>query len=220
MAERGNINVLSKQYWNIEKRIKILESKAGVLFGLSGCMYAVRKEICPFLKQDIMEDLGRPLIVFSKGYLNIFEKDARCYEYTVLTPQEEIEMRQRVITRTLYTLYRLRSLLNPLKYPKIFLAVLTHKILRYAVPFLCLILLLYSIVTVQYFPAKLYIISLIYAIVSFALVTCQRRKTLYTSSLSRFLAPGYYFVLYNLAVIKALKNIFRRNNAVYWQTQR
>ncbi len=213
----NDINTGSKRYWDMEKLIKRLESKTGFLFGLSGCMYAARKELCQELKPNIMEDLGRPLVIASLGYINLFEPKALCWEKVNTSYKSEINMRQRVIARTIHTFFQLKALLNPFKYPKIFFAVISHKIIRYLYPLLFTLLLIISALNINEIYAQITMVCFIYSVICFLTLKSLPEQKL---KFPLFITMSYYLILTNVSILRALGDIFKKNNTTYWQPTR
>ena len=65
-------------YWKYEKFIRLCESRTGSMLGATGSFYAVRRELCPVLPEDIvLDDVYIPLTIALKGSRALFNEEAR-----------------------------------------------------------------------------------------------------------------------------------------------
>jgi len=121
-------------YWKYESWIKQMESDIGSILGAAGCIYSIRRELyVPFEDEDLMsdflsalkiklrnvdEDFLLPLSIKSSGFGSraVMDPEAISIEKVSDTTWDEFRMRARVITRAMVGLYRMREILNPLKY--------------------------------------------------------------------------------------------------------
>lgn len=218
LPQEKPLNLFSKIYWEYEKFIKRQESKTGLLFGLSGCMYAIRKELAEEISPDLMEDLARPLLSLSRGYINFFEEEAKSQELVNPEIKEELSMRTRIITRTLYTLLKLKNTFNPLKNLKLFFALLSHKLLRYLCFSMPSILFIMSILERGNLISSLITGGYILSLLSYLGVRYleKKNKSINFPPLLLF----YYVFLANLSVGRALFKLLKREKDILWQTSR
>src|SRR5579862_6331213 len=128
-------------FWNYENLIKTMQSRIRTITGCCGCIYSVRRDAYSNLSSDIISDLVQPLHAIRKGYRVVFEDRALAYEETTSSSRQEFSMRVRVITRAIRGILSVRDLLNPLAFGWISFQLLSHKILRWLVPFYLLGLL-------------------------------------------------------------------------------
>lgn len=118
-------------YWTYEKLLKKLENRLGILHGVSGCLFAIKRELYELKNISLIEDFYLPLHTLMKGKKNVYEPNARAYEETTRNYIQEWRMRVRVAVQSYNVLWHARSLFNPFKYGAISLALFSHKLLRY-----------------------------------------------------------------------------------------
>src|SRR5437667_1622963 len=70
-----------------------------------------------------------------QGLRAVYERDAVCTEETNRRVDNELKMRVRVIAQTFTDLWRHRSMLNPFRSGFFAVQLLSHKVMRYLVPF-------------------------------------------------------------------------------------
>ena len=125
----------ARSYWNYEVFLKTHESRACSLIGASGCLYAVRKSAYQPLYHEACSDFIIATKMVEQGLRAVYESKAICSEETNRQSRKELKMRVRVIAQTLSDLWRHRQMMNPLRSGFYAVQLLSHKILRYVVPF-------------------------------------------------------------------------------------
>src|SRR5262245_31293981 len=125
-----------RSYWGYEKFLKRCESEVGSLVGVSGCMYAVRRICHARLANDMIDDFVIATEIHLQGLRTVYEPEAVAVEDTNRRAKDEFRMRVRVIKQTLSALARYRRELNPFEHKLFAVQMISHKAMRYAVPFL------------------------------------------------------------------------------------
>jgi len=124
-------------YWKLEKWIRTQLSRTGTLLVVTGCLYAVRRELVDPLPEDALgDDIYTPQAVLRKGYRVVFESTAKAYDYPTTL---DVEFGRKV--RTLAGLYQyvLQYGLGP--YPFHFFS---YKVSRVLLPYALLLVALTS----------------------------------------------------------------------------
>lgn len=203
-------------FWKYENLIKRLQTRIQTITGCCGCIYSVRRELYEPLPRDIISDLVEPLKILEKGFRIAFEPEAVAYEETTETSKEEFSMRVRVISRGMNGLWYMRKLFNPLRYGFVSFQLLSHKVLRWMIPFLLPLLLLSNLFLVgkPFYTIFLVGQALFYvgAFLGYLLDRLGKRARI-------FALPLYYCVV-NAASVAALIRTIRGKKAVVWETVR
>ncbi len=204
----------ARSYWSYETFLKIAESKACSLIGASGCLYAVRKSAYEPMYPEACSDFLICTNIYRKGLRSVFAPDAVCFEQTNRHAGDELKMRVRVISQTFTDLWRNRDMLNPFKSGFFAIELISHKAMRYAVPFVLLVFLIANVVLAgssPYYSAALAIQMLFYvlALVGWVLERAGKRLSL--------LAIPLYFVLANLASVVGFYKFLRGETYVRWE---
>ena len=121
-------------YWRVEKKIRELESASGSVVGATGALYAARTSLlAPIPPETILDDLFLPLNVARQGARVIFDGRARAWDDPDLGAEREFRRKVRTLTGN-YQLLQIApwvlSGANPLRF-----RFFSHKLLRLAVPF-------------------------------------------------------------------------------------
>jgi cellulose synthase/poly-beta-1,6-N-acetylglucosamine synthase-like glycosyltransferase len=212
--ESTNVGHGTKRYWNYETSLKMAESRACSLIGASGCLYAVRKTAYEPMYPEACSDFLICTSIYRKGLRSVFAPDAVCFEQTNRRAEDELKMRVRVISQTFTDLWRNRDMLDPLKSGFFAIELLSHKLLRYAVPFILFAFFLASIVLASgsmFYAIALLVHILFYslALVGWLLERADRRLHL--------LAMPLYFVLANLASVVGFYKFLRGETYTRWE---
>src|SRR5439155_15117352 len=99
------------------------------------CLYAVRRSAYVKLYHEACSDFIIATKMVEQGLRAVYESEAVCTEETNRRPGKELEMRVRVITQTFTDLWRHRAMLNPFRSGFYAVQLLSHKVMRYLVPF-------------------------------------------------------------------------------------
>jgi cellulose synthase/poly-beta-1,6-N-acetylglucosamine synthase-like glycosyltransferase len=203
----------AKSYWGYESFIKRQESRAGSLIGVSGCLYAVRRSAYVPLNDEACSDFIIATKMVEQGLRAIFEPDAICTEETNQRPDNEMKMRVRVIAQTFSDLWRNRAMMNPFRSGLYAWQLLSHKLMRYLVPFYLLTLFVAS---GALFASPLYRIVFLLQVLGYACAAVSWLLEL-SGVRSRVLALPHYFVLANVASVIALFQFLRGERYARWQ---
>ncbi len=127
-------------YWKIEKAVRRLESSTGSVIGVTGAIYALRRELyTPMPPGTILDDVFIPMHVARAGRRIIFQPTAIARDRIFSEPGKEFARKVRTLTGN-YQLVRLAPwLLSPAN--PLLLRFISHKILRLLVPLFLLLML-------------------------------------------------------------------------------
>jgi glycosyltransferase involved in cell wall biosynthesis len=133
-------------YWKYEKWLRDEESARGLLAMASGSLFAMRRSLWKRLDPNVGDDFALPLRVAKAGYRNILE--TRVSAGTQLTQNKAdsmLRMKMRIISKDLYGLLRNPACLNPFQVGRVAIGLWSHKLLRWAVPYFLLGLLVSNV---------------------------------------------------------------------------
>jgi cellulose synthase/poly-beta-1,6-N-acetylglucosamine synthase-like glycosyltransferase len=202
-------------FWNYENFIKMMQSRIRTISGCCGCIYSVRRSAYTALHPDVISDLVQPLWAIQKGYRVVFEDRALAYEETTKSSKEEFSMRVRVVTRGIRGILSVPDLLNPAKYGWVSFQLISHKVLRWMVPFFLLSLFASNAVLWNH-PWYGWPFALQIGFYGFALLTLL-------IPLHRMWKPlgiPLYFCTLNAAALRSILEVMRGRKYVVWETIR
>ena len=137
-AERARADNL---YWRFEHSIWQRESTLGVLACASGACMALRSRLFRGIDPWYGDDVILPLDAIRQGFLVAYEPSLLALERSSERPAEVLRARARMTQRSLRGTLSRRAVFNPARRPALCTAVLSHKLLRWATPFLFLVVL-------------------------------------------------------------------------------
>jgi cellulose synthase/poly-beta-1,6-N-acetylglucosamine synthase-like glycosyltransferase len=123
-------------YWKYETALKYWEGKHGCVVGANGGIYAIRRLLfTPIAPDTITDDFVIPARIAARGWAVPFEPDAIAHEETTENAAREFVRRARIGAGNWQALVRVPELLDP-RTGFLFFAFVSHKLLRWASPFL------------------------------------------------------------------------------------
>jgi len=212
----ASVGIGSILFWKYENFIKSMQTRIRTISGCCGCIYSVRKTAYVPLPGDIISDLVEPLKVIERGYRVVFEPEAVAYEETTEKPHEEFRMRIRVITRAMRGILYVKSLLNPLCYPFVAFQLISHKVLRWLIPFFLIGLLIANTFLLK---ERFYEITFALQLAFYLLALLG----LVLDGLGKKLKPAavpLYFCIVNTASLIAIFKTLTGQKMVTWETVR
>ena len=204
----------ARSYWSYETFLKKHESRTFSLIGASGCLYAVRRSAYVPLYPDACSDFIIATKMVEQNLRAVYEPAAVCTEETNRKTDNELKMRVRVIAQTFTDLWRHRAMMNPSRTGFYAVELFSHKVMRYAVPFMLVGLFVSSVALAPR--------SFFYAAVFAAQLLCYAAALvgwlLERAGVGvRLLTLPHYFVLANLAALIAFYKFLRGERYARWE---
>ncbi len=129
-------------YWRYESLLRLMESRIGVPLTASGAIYALRRAcFVPLSADTLVEDLVVPMTARRLGFRVLYDPEARGTDFAASTVAGEFSRRVRIATGSFRALGGL--LRGPLD-PVTAFAFVSHKLLRWTLPFLLIGMLVTS----------------------------------------------------------------------------
>jgi cellulose synthase/poly-beta-1,6-N-acetylglucosamine synthase-like glycosyltransferase len=122
-------------YSKLEKMTKYWESRMSSCVGADGAIFAIRKALYKPLDNRDINDFVIPLHVISQGKRVVLDPEVYCFEDTAQGEGNEYRRQARITNRTLEAILKNGRFLNPFYFGSISFFLLSHKLLRFLVPF-------------------------------------------------------------------------------------
>lgn len=198
-------------YWRIEKKVRQLESDSASVVGATGAIYCARRSLVESLPAGtILDDVLLPMQIVRKGARAIFDSRARAWDLPDLGQKREFGRKVRTLSGN-YQLLQLAPWIlskeNPIRFEFI-----SHKLLRLAVPFALVALLVSSL----FLPQPLYRAALAAQIVFYGLSLAAMARV-NIGPLSKTADAARTFVLLNFAAAVAFMNFVTGRKANWAQ---
>jgi cellulose synthase/poly-beta-1,6-N-acetylglucosamine synthase-like glycosyltransferase len=128
-------------YWRYEMALRALESRLRSVTGGNGAIYATRRAAYLVVDPIMGHDLSFPFNMVKRGWLAVFAPEARATEKMVPTIEGEFARKRRMMSHAWPIVLR-GGMLSPRGYDPLYaLMIVSHRVLRYASPFLHVIAL-------------------------------------------------------------------------------
>jgi cellulose synthase/poly-beta-1,6-N-acetylglucosamine synthase-like glycosyltransferase len=132
-------------YWRYEQWIRICEARVDSPLGVYGGFYAIRRSCAvPFPAGTILDDMFEPLAIVRQGYRSVIDTRARVSDHWPQTAQGEFQRKVRTLAGNFQLLQLAPWLLGSRN--RLWFALVSHKLLRLAVPYALIVLLISSFV--------------------------------------------------------------------------
>jgi len=126
----------------IETQVKTLESKIGDQVLLHGGIFAIRRELLPFVPDHLTHDAIIPLKLTLAGYRTEYDPDAISVEGYNLDSRQDFQRRVRTVLQAYQSYLYVKTALNPMKTGFYAIQILSHRFMRWFVfPVLMIVLL-------------------------------------------------------------------------------
>lgn len=130
-------------YWKYESFLKRMDSELHTIVGAAGELFSFRRELFTELEEDtILDDFMLSMRIVRKGYRVVYEPNAYAMETSSATVREELKRKIRICAGGWQAMSRLKSLMNPFSRPLVAFQYLSHRVLRWSLTPLLLILLM------------------------------------------------------------------------------
>lgn len=200
-------------YWKYESKIKLAESALGSITAADGEILALRKSLFePIDPKLINDDAAVTINILRKGYRVIYNPDAVAYEEASKDLIDDFFVKVRMTTGGFQTIAtEFMFLLNPFKLYS--WAFLTHKILRWLVPYFLILILLSNLMLLEYpFMKVLIACQTLFYLLAF---TGWIKRS--DSQIHTILYIPMYFVVMNMALFLGSIKYFLGNKSVNWR---
>lgn len=196
-------------YWRYEMALRGMESGLRSITAGNGAIYATRREAYVEVDPIMGHDLSFPFNMVKNGWRALYAADARATEKMVPSIEGEFARKRRMMTHGWPIVLR-GGMLNPKGYGPLYgLMILSHRVLRYATPFLHAALLSTSVVLAR--RGKPYALAL--ALQLGVLAAAALAKAIPARP---FLVARYY-VLTTAALGAGLFDVLREETEAGWE---
>ena len=186
-------------YWKYESALKQLDSRLYSAVGAAGELFAIRRELYEEMPADtLLDDFILSLRIVMRGY-------------TIAYCAEEEKRKVRIAAGGLQSVWRLRALLNPLRYGVFCFQYISHRVLRWSLTPV-LLFLLFPLNTILIFTSNT---PLLYAVIWLlqALFYFMASWGHYLSAKrikNKILFVPYYFLFMNINVVRGFNYLRKR----------
>jgi cellulose synthase/poly-beta-1,6-N-acetylglucosamine synthase-like glycosyltransferase len=218
----GNVAAFGEGlYWNYDRLLKKMQSVSGNMTSATGAIHAIRRELFKPIPLSASDDLVISTRAISQGFRLAFAQNAIAYETIAPTEEAEFNRKVRVTVRALRAVWAVKELLNPFRYGFYSIQIFSHKLLRWSIGWLIIILFIASLSLFQdgiFYKLFLGGQAAFYSIALVALLFRQSRIS--QQKIPKLLSIPFYFCLANAAASVAWLQLMRGKRVDVWDSER
>ena len=205
-------------YWRYESTLKKWDSELYSTMGAAGELYAIDPKLVREVPDNaLLDDFMMSMYIVDEGKRIAYSPDAYAMEYGSADIHEESKRKRRIAAGGLQSIWWLRKMLNPLRQPLVAFQYISHRVLRWSVtPIAMVIMLAVNSMLVAMGAGTIYTIILALQILLYLAALAgyimnehgHKNKMLYTA---------YYFVFMNLNVFRGMAYLRTHSNSGAWE---
>lgn len=220
-GEDGCVATGEGLYWRYESFLKTYDYRLYTDVGAAGELFAVRRDLFRQQPEDtLLDDFMISMEVAADGYRIAYCPNAYASESGSANFKEESKRKVRISAGGLQSIWRLRYLLNPFKYGILWFQYVSHRVLRWTLtPVLLLLIIPLNIYLCIACPDNLAYKILLAGQALFYLGAWLGYVTTKKDNPSRFLFL-YYFLFMNFNVFRGIFYLMRKREGGAWEKAR
>jgi len=204
-------------YWKYESKLKSWDSELNTVVGAAGELFSIRTELYEEVpKNVIIEDFRLSMNIAKKGLKVVYEPEAYAVETASASIEEEYKRKVRISAGGLREVAHFISLLNFFKYGLLSFQYVSHRMLRWTLAPISLIVVLITNILLA-IDGNIFFTAVLIAQFAFYLLSLighyLRGKDV---KIKGFFIP-YYFAFMNLSVFMGLGRLIRDRQSVVWE---
>ena len=205
-------------YWKYESTLKRWDSELYSAMGAAGELFAVRMSHYREAPSNaLLDDFMMSMLIVGDGHRIAYTSEAYAMEYGSASMEEESKRKRRIAAGGLQSIWWLRRLMNPLRYPLVSFLFISHRVLRWSLTPFCLVALLpLNVILAALTHSTLYITILVMQLLFYATaiagwLQARRRKP------GRLLYIPYYFMFMNVNVFRGIGYLRTHSHSGAWE---
>ena len=205
-------------YWRYESTLKKWDSELYSTMGAAGELYAIDPTLVKEVPDEaLLDDFMMSMYVVKDGKRIAYTPDAYAQEYGSANIHEESKRKRRIAAGGLQSIWWLRGMLNPFKQPLVTFQYVSHRVLRWSLtPITMVLLLLSNIVLVALGSHPFYTIMLILQLLFYLMAFAGWLQNHYGQQ-NKLLYAAYYFVFMNLNVFRGMAYLKSHAKSGAWE---
>jgi len=208
-------------YWKYESALKKWDAELYSVVGAAGELFAIRTALYREVEKDtLLDDFIISLRVAQDGYTIQYDPEAYAIENASANVKEELKRKIRISAGGIQSVVRLRSLLNIFKYGTLSFQYISHRVLRWTLTPLCLLLLIpvgcllaFNEGSLDFgMYATLFWLQLLFYVSALTGWFLENRST----RIKALFVPYYFFIM-NLSVVLGFVRYIKKSQSVNWE---
>lgn len=208
-------------YWKYESTLKRWDSELNSVVGAAGELFAIRTALFQDIEPDtLLDDFMISMRIAQKGYKIKYDPKAYAAEKASVNVEEELKRKIRISAGGIQSVVRLAALLNIFKYGLLSFQYISHRVLRWTLAPICLLLIL--ILNVMVVVGENNLVDSVYTWILTLQVTFYllvfvgylfENRKLHV----KVLFIPYFFYIMNYAVYRGFFRYLKSSQTVNWE---
>ncbi len=209
-------------YWKYESILKKWDAELYSVVGAAGELFAIRTALYQHVEADtLLDDFVVSLRIAQQGYTIQYDPEAYAIENSSENVKEELKRKIRIAAGGIQSIVRLRELLNIFKYRTLSFQYISHRVLRWTLAPLGLLIAFVSnfflalnvgITNFSSIYSLIFWAQIAFYLAAFAGWFFENRKI----KVKLFFIPYYFFIM-NLAVYLGFVRYLKGSQSVKWE---
>ena len=200
-------------YVRYEMLLRRMEMDVNSLVGLSGSFFAARRALVPEFSDRMCSDFCTLFASVRAGLRGVADERAYGYYTNIANPAGEFGRKVRTVLRGLTAFFAAHDLLNPLRHPLFSWQFLSHKFVRWTVPF--------ALIGALGASAALALTGSLFFVVIFGIQVAAYLFALLSEASPRLTVGAlgrvvHYFVIVNVSIVVAWMRYLGGERVVTW----
>jgi cellulose synthase/poly-beta-1,6-N-acetylglucosamine synthase-like glycosyltransferase len=203
-------------YWKYESTLKRWDAELYSAVGAAGELFAIRTELFNEVEPDtLLDDFIISLRVAMQGFKIDYDPEAYAIETASANVKEELKRKIRIAAGGIQSVVRLYPLLNIFKYRLLSFQYISHRVLRWTITPVALVLLLFANIALAPFSTFFLIVlglQILFYLSAYIGYILEDKKL----KVKIFFVP-YYFYIMNYAVFMGFGRYIKKSQSVNWE---
>lgn len=205
-------------YWKYESTLKRLDGEFYSAMGAAGELCAIRRSLYePMPENALLDDFVMSLRMVDKGYKIAYTSDAYAMEYGSADLAEESKRKRRIAAGGLQSIWWLKDMMNPFHQPLVAFQFVSHRVLRWSItPIALLLLIPLNVILVLLKAGTIYnwiwILQIIFYLAAFSGYLLEKN-----GKKNKILYVPYYFLFMNLNVFRGMAYLKSHKSSGAWE---
>ncbi|MEP7263117.1 MAG: glycosyltransferase family 2 protein [Bacteroidota bacterium] len=203
-------------YWKYESKLKKWDAELYSIVGAAGELFSFRRNLYIKLEEDtILDDFMLSLRIAARGYKVHYEPEAIAMETSSANSKEELKRKIRICAGGWQAMTRLPFLLNPVNDPLLTFQYISHRVLRWSVAPLFMIILFAVNVPLAFqstFYSMMLIAQLAFYVAAGSGLMLEKRQIR-----MKLLFIPYYFCMMNYAAVAGFFRFAGSKQSAIWE---
>lgn len=208
-------------YWRYESTLKKWDSELYSTMGAAGELYAIDPQLVRDVPDEaLLDDFMMSMQIVDEGRRIAYAPDAYACEYGSANIYEESKRKRRIAAGGLQSIWWLRRMLNPFRQPVVAFQFISHRVLRWSItPIAMIILLIINTILVGMQAGALYTTLLILQVLFYLMAFSGWLLNRYGHK-NKLLYTAYYFVFMNVNVFRGMAYLRSHGKSGAWEKAR